>query len=151
MSDSQYVIMTLDHPWGLTDETVRIFPPCQVKEVVFRGHGPVVVFTKGPRDENWKRKRISIYDLWPSGGFVAWDDDNNEYAWHEAGTIDVPEAKSPTRFTPIILGETEDVVAGAGSPRRAPRARGNWRDRFVDWWDSKSRDTQDLDFLRKDT
>jgi hypothetical protein len=126
MSGSQYKIMTLDQPWGDSEETaVRIFPPCQVESTYHHGKD-VIVWTVSTRG-TLRRKRIDgYYGPYPTNGFVAWDDKNGEYAWHEVGSIDVPSAKDPDvpKFTPIIRGETETVVMGAGSPRDRLISRG---------------------------
>lgn len=136
-----YVDITLDQPWGEETKQVRIFPPCQIKAVQHRGD-PVVVFVKAPRGAIWKRKRIGYFDYFPSTGFVAWDDKNQEYAWHEVGTIDAPNAKDPD------IKRRQSVVRPDPSPQPEPRARGQRKGWFQRWWTSLANNDQDLDFLK---
>lgn len=161
MDKPQFTTITLEQPWGTSDERVRIFPPCQIKDRFHEGNS-VVVFARQPHSSSkaWRRRQIDNYGFFPKGGFVAWDDKNGEYAWHEIGTIDVPNAKDPDvprpaeslpQFKPIIRGETEVFFAGAGgAPRQRDKSR-TLRQRFMDWWAGKSRTNDNpLDFLRKD-
>lgn len=134
--DRKYVTMKLDQPWGLSEEKVRIFPPCEVKAGTPKSS--VVVFVKNA-NATWRRKTIGYFDSFPYSGFVAWDDRNSEYAWHEVGRIDVPDAKDPDipRPFPMRVYEVE---------RGQPLARQEWRDdshpskrkrrSFVEWWAS---------------
>lgn len=151
----QYATMTLGQPWGDKEEQVRIFPPCQVGRSTYRGPG-VVVFVKGAGpSKRWVRMNIAYYDIMPRGGFVAWDDKNQEYAWHEVGTIDVPNATDPDlpKFVPIIRGESEPITAGAGSPKRLRYddvRRKSLRERFLDWWAGKSSANDGIDFLHQE-
>lgn len=146
----QFATMILDQPWGEVTERVRIFPPCEIKESMHRGDD-VMIFVKDVRSKNWKRKRIGYIDRFPLDGFIAWDDKNKEYAWHEVGTIDVPKAQDPDlpKVRPIIRGGSEAVLAGAGSPRRFRGVPGTLpkRRRFLDWWSSKSQSNDTPDFL----
>lgn len=145
---SQYKSMTLEQPWGDSVETVRVFPPCEVKyswNSSMRGGGSsVVVFTKRPQGTVWKRKTVGIADFFPDE-FIAWDDKNNEYAWHVVGSIDVPSARDPDLFKIIIRGETESVTGGAGKPRTAKRKRRTLRE----WFLGHSSANEPPDFLRK--
>lgn len=153
MTSTQYETITLEHPWGSTEEQVRIFPPCQIKDSFHEGP-MVTIFAL--RHKTWKRETVRDYGFFPRGGFIAWDDKNEEYAWHDIGTIHIPKAKDPDlpKSTPntishtIIRGETEPVVAGAGTPRR-PRT--SQRGRFMRWWASLSSSSQTPDFLRKES
>lgn len=140
----RHTSMTLEQPWGDENQLVRIFPPCQIEDAVHRGD-PVVVFIKSGK--HYVRKRVGYFDLFPSRGFVAWDDTNGEYAWHEVGTIDVPSAKDPKadKFVPIIRGESETV---GGEWDRKPRRK---RRSLREWFLSKSQANDVPDFLRKDT
>lgn len=146
-SPNQYTAMTLDQPWGESEEQVRIFPPCQVRDRMNSGDA-VMVFIKGGKV--WKRKRIGYVDFFPSAGFIAWDDSNQEYAWHEVGTIDVPGAVDPTltKRSPFIRGESEPV--GSNPPRRAPRVRAKRRT-FMEWFLNKSNANETPDYLRRNT
>lgn len=152
---NQYSTMTLDQPWGAVVEKVRIFPPCQVKKAEHRGD-PVVVFIKSAPAKAWKRKRVGYFDYFPSAGFVAWDDKNGEYAWHEVGTIDVPSAVDPTLSTG---SSHSDAVSAHRQRRPIPRPNPSLnspthpkrpRRRFMDWWTSKSGANDTPEFLRKD-
>jgi hypothetical protein len=151
-SEYKYTTITLAQPWGNLEESVRTFPPCQIKDAINRTTG-VTIFIKDS-SKTWKRKNIGHYDIFPSDGFIAWDDKNQEYAWHEVGTIDVPQAIDPKladrsegipQFVPIIRGETEPVIAGAGGYRRTKARR---RGRFMEWWASLSNSNDTPEFLR---
>lgn len=165
---AKYVVLVLDQPWGEEEHNVRIFPPCEVKNRLNRSD-TAVVFTKDTRSKNkWRRKLVENYWSFPDG-FIAWDDKNQEYAWHDVGTIDVPSAEDPlvtrtvsvlpsrsisvsgcvpesTGFKPIIRGESETVGGKTKKPK--PKKR-NTKSRFVDWWTSKGSHAEPLDFLRE--
>lgn len=143
-ADYQFATTRLDHPWGAQDEQVRIFPPCQVK-YAWNGRNPnsgeVIVFIKKGQGAIWKRKKIGSADFFPDDGFIAWDDTNNEYAWHEVGTIGVPGSVDP---------KPRKCVVRPDPTKTSPRARGRNKGRFMRWWTSLGNNEQDLDFLRKD-
>lgn len=160
----RYKTLTLDQPWGNDKAEVRIFPPCIVKKVENRG-GSVTVFREPyTSGRAWRRETVYDYGFFPYKGFVAWDESNQEYAWHEVGTIHVPGATAPSSQSlpqpgkpsmnlladafgrpSIIRGETETLVAGAGRIR----SKRPWRERFMDWFTSKSSDQDPLDFLKE--
>lgn len=156
----RYKTLTLDQPWGNEKAEVRTFPPCIVKKSENKG-GEVVVFREPyTSGRAWRRETVYNYGFFPRKGFVAWDESNQEYAWHEVGTIHVPGVSGPSLPQPNrptanlladALGRTE-IVRGKSEAisYRSTRTKRPLRERFMDWWTSKS-SSDDLDFLRKDT
>lgn len=140
-TECKYATMTLKQPWGDSEEQVRIFPPCQIKNETHRGD-PIVVFAK--YGNHWERKRIGYFDMFPLRGFVAWDDSNQEYAWHEVGTIDVPGARDPNVVSASIPKRPDPTRVQ--DERKTKRKRRSFRD----WFLSKSNLNDAPDFLRKD-
>lgn len=159
MTDCHYAPATLRQPYGDETVNVRFHPPCVVTPGPYGHRGPTVfVFVKrNPSAKVYERKRIGEYVTYPRDGFIAWDPAAEEWAWHNAGTIDVPGATRPRSgksksFVPIIRGESEPVGKPATKPSRA-RAKPNKASKrkgkgFEHWWSSRSRANEVPDFLR---
>lgn len=149
LSNCRYATMTLEQPWGDEVTNVRVFPPCEVKHswnVRSNGGGTTVtIFVKKVRGVGWRRSAVEAADFFPESGFVAWDDTNKEYAWHEVGTIDVPKAVDPRLSSGAVVRPDPTRVIH-DLPRNPARKRRSLRD----WFLSKSRANDIPDFLRKD-